>query len=245
MSTALVVLSLIWILNGLLVVFLVEIDGEDENDKTENRKYEDVDNKTDCNMTKSVNSKVQDSEPVKQKDVDPSLQDLSQNVAFINDTALDTKDAEVQVKNPIFAPVFKTPACLCMMVYAFFHFGGMIGTIIFLPPLLNESLLPKNHASLLNYSANSQTVTMETGHLEVTMTGPGGAMEIGHADVTMALMMFGGGGIVGDVLCGLVMNFGPLADEHFALFIANNFVMLIVVGKFFFTIYLQYLLMIF
>ena len=56
-------------------------------------------------------------------------------------------------------------------------------------------------------------------------------MEMGHADVTMALMMYGVGGIVGNVLNGLVMNFGPLADKHFALFIANNLVMLLVAGK--------------
>ena len=227
LSTALVVLSLIWILNSLLAVFLVEIDGENENDETNCHKNKNEHNKTNCDIAKYVNGKAQDLESAKGKDVKPTKQNLSQN-STIPGISLINPD---QVKNPMLAPVFKTPPCLLLMVYNFFLYGGMIGTVIFLPPLLNESLLTKNHACESNCTVNGQVVAMDIGHLEVTMTGPGGAMEMGHADVTTALMMFGVGGIVGIVLCGIVMNFGPLADKHFYLFIANNVVMLLVAGK--------------
>ena len=44
--------------------------------------------------------------------------------------------------------IMKSPTCICLMIYGFFHWGGMIGTVIFLPPLLQESLIPKGNASL-------------------------------------------------------------------------------------------------
>ena len=231
LSTALVALGLIWILNSLLSVFLVEIDGGNENDENNCHKNKDEHNKTDCHITKYANDEAQDLESLKEKDVKPTKQDLSQNSTIPGISLTNPDDSKNQVKNPMLAPVFKTPACLLMMVYNFFLWGGMIGTVIFLPPLLNESLLTKNHACKSNCTESREAVATEIGHLEVTMSGPGGAMEMGHADVTTALVMFGVGGIVGNVLCGIVMNFGPLADKHFYLFIANNVVMLLVAGK--------------
>ena len=148
------------------------------------------------------------------------------SAAVKTDTATVKTDATdgSRFQNPFTAPVFKTPACLCMMAYGFFHFGGMIGTVIFLPPLLNESLLPKFGAG--------PSIATTVGQAAALAAGQAAALAAGQADVTTALAVFGGGGILGDILCGLVMNFGPLADNHFGLFVANNVVMLVVVGQY-------------
>ena len=200
-------LSFIWLFDGILTLFLVEID---EDDQTKDSKIEE-------NQTKDSNK-----DEIQTKDSGVTYKDESQHEqtsSKISETETDIAPIDVIVvkepigvdskcvKNPFAVPVFKTPACICMMVYGFFHFGGMMGTIIFLPPLLTESLLPANDSD-------------------------SDAMVAGQADVTTALATFGGGGIAGNIMFGLIMTFGPLANKRFALFVANNVVMLTVAGKY-------------
>ena len=92
------------------------------------------------------------------------------------------------------------------MVYGFVHFGGMIGVVVFLPPLLTESFKPANDSDA--------ALTVQS-----------------QEKVTTALAIFGGGGILGDVAVGVILTFGPLARRHFCVFVANNVVMLIFAGN--------------
>ena len=50
------------------------------------------------------------------------------------------------VKGSLFPPIMSDSKFLWMMLYGFFHYGAMICLVGFLPPLLNESLLPINNA---------------------------------------------------------------------------------------------------
>ena len=56
-------------------------------------------------------------------------------------------------------------------------------------------------------------------------------IDAGQLRVTAALAIFGGSGIAGNIGFGLAMTFGPLANQHFTLFVANNVVMLVAVGN--------------
>ena len=44
--------------------------------------------------------------------------------------------------NPFCIPIVKTRPCICLMIYGFFHYAGMIGVVVFLPTLLTESFMP-------------------------------------------------------------------------------------------------------
>ena len=48
--------------------------------------------------------------------------------------------------------------------------------------------------------------------------------------MTTGLAVFGGGGIGGNILIGLGMTFGPMAERHFTLFVVNNLVFLAAAG---------------
>ena len=114
---------------------------------------------------------------------------------------------ETKSKNPFHLPVIRSPACISLIVYGFLHFSGMIGIVIFLPPLLTESFKPADESDdLLTVLAQEK--------------------------VTTALAIFGGGGILGDVTLGVILTFGPLATRHFGVFVANNVVMLTFAGNF-------------
>ena len=95
-----------------MAVFLVEIDGQNES------------NKSDSHTSKDADQITEKPEPPKEEDlvVESSNKDLSQIIIKNNDAIVnaDSDNAKSQIKTLIFAPVFKTPACLCMMVYAFF-----------------------------------------------------------------------------------------------------------------------------
>ena len=185
-----------------MTLFLVEIDEDDQTKDSEIEKIEtrnSGETNKDESHHKQMSSKISDGET----ETDVALTAVNVDVVVKKAKNVHSK----RPKNPFAVPVFKTPACICMMVYGFFHFGGMMGTIIFLPPLLTESLLPAN-------------------------VSDSDAMAAGQADVTTALATFGGGGIAGNILSGLVMTFGPLANKRFALFVANNVVMLTVAGKY-------------
>ena len=120
--------------------------------------------------------------------------------------SLDKNDQGMKSNNHLHLPVIKSPACISLMVYGFVHFGGMIGVVVFLPPLLTESFKPANESDA--------ALTVQA-----------------QEKVTTALAIFGGGGISGDVALGVILTFGPLARQHFCVFVANNFVILILAGN--------------
>merc|ERR1739838_1271039 len=53
------------------------------------------------------------------------------------------------------------------------------------------------------------------------------SMEVGQEKLTKALSFYGGGGFAGNILIGLMMTFGPLAQRRFALFVTNNILLLL------------------
>ena len=96
----------------------------------------------------------------------------------------------------------KSPTCLALIAYGFCHFGGIIGFVVLLPPLVTQTV---ESDSLLANSTEDR--------------------------VTDALAIFGGGGILGNVAMGLLLTFGPMADRHFPVFVVNNVVTLIAAGS--------------
>ena len=105
----------------------------------------------------------------------------------------------------------------------------MIGSIVFLPPLLTESLLPPPANNVYNnISGVDAAVTASSATLDAAAAS---MMDAGQLRVTAALAIFGGSGIAGNLGFGLAMTFGPLANQHFTLFVANNVVLLVAVGK--------------
>ena len=90
-----------------------------------------------------------------------------------------------------------------------------MGVVVFLPPLLTESFLPV-HVLGDNFSSmsvdNNDTL-------------------LGQTRVTTVLSAFGGGGIFGNMIFAVALTYGPLARRHYAVFVANNAVMLVVSGK--------------
>ena len=90
-----------------------------------------------------------------------------------------------------------------------------MGVVVFLPPLLTESFL---HVDF--HSNNFSSMSIDNND---TL--------LGQTRVTTALSAFGGGGIIGNIVFALALTYGPLAKRHFAVFVANNVVMLVVSGK--------------
>ena len=138
---------------------------------------------------------------------DPSADNSNTDKAPATSLSLDQNNHKIKSRNPLRLPVIKNPTCISLMVYGFLHFGGMIGVVVFLPPLLTESFKP----------ADESDAALKAQALR---------------KVTTALAIFGGGGILGDVTLGVILTFGPLATRHFGVFVANNVVMLTFAGNF-------------
>ena len=68
------------------------------------------------------------------------------------------------VKGSSFFPAIMSDSkCLWMMLYGFFHYGAMVCLVGFLPPLLNESLLPINNALEVK-----KIISTGLSHLEIS-----------------------------------------------------------------------------
>ena len=171
------VLGYAWLINGILSIFIVEID--ENTDRIEN------------------------AEPLPDDEIKP----IWHHSAMKANRTSASRCLFERVKRSIthHASIMKKPGFLWFAMYGFLHFGPMMGIVAFMPILLAESLV----------SSRECGATL---------------LELSSRRVATALAVFGAGGVIGDLIFGVVMTFGPLSNHHYAVFTFNNITLIVSSG---------------
>ena len=233
MDTAIFILGFIWLLNGVFALFVVELD----HDMEQNKSNKNTNNASDTDKEQNENN--QNTNNASDTDGNHASSTFAASPQIPSSNSLDTANCFKNANTNVVTTngndakgvmtLLAMPSCILLMIYSFFHVGGMMGTVIFLPPLLGESLLSPHQWDVANNVTNANQAN-------VTNTV---SPDPGQANVTTALAVFGAGGILGNISLGLLMTFGPLAKKRFMIFLANNLILLADLGNWGEGIYTQ------
>ena len=121
--------------------------------------------------------------------------------------------------------VFRDPIVLLFLIFGFFHIGGIMSLRVFMPPLILESYLQEGEPKQLQLQQHLQqdpfVHSNETQRSVVDVS----------VEMSTTLAYYGVGGVIGNVIVGNLLTFGPLSGRNFEVYIANNVSLLVLAGQ--------------
>ena len=118
--------------------------------------------------------------------------------------------------------ILRDPAATLLIIFSFFHIGGIMSLRVFLPPLILESLQQEQMQAQIQQTSLTLPQTPSATLDESTL----------NWRLSRVLMLYGIGGVIGNIFAGLALTFGPFRGKNFQAFVINNILAIIIVGEF-------------